>query len=111
MPKIGIALPALLLATTATAQVAPQPIDTVDNATIDESETSSHTDIAYDRSDRMTLPVTVNGNSPAQFLIDTGSERTILSNELASSLALPQLGNVIISGTAGRAVAPTAKIQ
>lgn len=110
MPKIWIALPALLLATTATAQVAPQPIDTVDNAPIEEAETSSHTDIAYDRSDRMTLPVTVNGNSPAQFLIDTGSERTVLSNELAASLALPQLGSVVISGTAGRAVVPTAKI-
>lgn len=111
MPNIWITLPSLLLATSATAQVVPQSVDTASGTAVEEADTSSHSDIDYDRSDRMTLPVTVNGNSQAQFLIDTGSERTILSNELASSLALPQLGNVIISGTAGKAVAPTAKIH
>jgi predicted aspartyl protease len=37
---------------------------------------------------RMTVPVTVNGSGPYDFLIDTGSERTIISRELAAELRL-----------------------
>ena len=36
----------------------------------------------------MTLPVTVNGSGPYQFLVDTGSERTVISKELAGALRL-----------------------
>jgi predicted aspartyl protease len=36
----------------------------------------------------MTVPVTINGSGPYNFLVDTGSERTIISRELAGSLQL-----------------------
>lgn len=39
---------------------------------------------------RMTVPVTVAGRGPYEFLIDTGAERSVVSHELAQALALDQ---------------------
>jgi predicted aspartyl protease len=41
-----------------------------------------------DRSDRMAVPVQINGGEAVPFIVDTGSERTIIANELAKHLAL-----------------------
>jgi predicted aspartyl protease len=41
-----------------------------------------------DKSSRMTVPVMVNDKGPFQFVIDTGADRTVISSELASQLAL-----------------------
>ena len=38
---------------------------------------------------RMTVPVMVNGQGPFHFIIDTGADRSVISRELASRLALP----------------------
>jgi predicted aspartyl protease len=37
---------------------------------------------------RMTVPVNIAGHGPYEFVVDTGSERTVVSRELASDLAL-----------------------
>lgn len=42
----------------------------------------------HDRTDRMTVPVSIDGRGPYQFLIDTGAERTVISEELARELEL-----------------------
>jgi predicted aspartyl protease len=39
-------------------------------------------------SGRMSVPVTINGSGPFSFLVDTGSERTVISRELAGALQL-----------------------
>lgn len=49
--------------------------------------------ITPDKSTRMTVSVTVDGKGPYPFVIDTGSERTVVSRELASHLALPSAGS------------------
>jgi predicted aspartyl protease len=54
-----------------------------------------------DRSNRMTVPVRINGAEPVPFVVDTGSERTVIANDLAKLLALeagPALGLATISG-------------
>jgi predicted aspartyl protease len=54
-----------------------------------------------DRSDRMAVPVQINGGEAVPFIVDTGSERTIIANELAKHLALssgPQLTLATITG-------------
>lgn len=54
-----------------------------------------------DRSERMTVQVQVNGSEAVPFIVDTGSERTVIANELAKKLALeagPQLTLATISG-------------
>jgi predicted aspartyl protease len=38
---------------------------------------------------RMTVPVSVGGQGPFNFIVDTGAERTVISRELAATLRLP----------------------
>ncbi len=45
-------------------------------------------DIEEDRARRMTVPVSIEGSGPYSFVIDTGSERTVLSRRLAEKLSL-----------------------
>lgn len=51
--------------------------------------------------DRMTVPVRIGTNGPFDFLIDTGSERTVLSREVAKKLGLAISGNATVVGVAG----------
>jgi predicted aspartyl protease len=54
-----------------------------------------------DRSDRMAVSVQINGGEMVPFIVDTGSERTIIANDLAKHLALsagPQLTLATITG-------------
>jgi predicted aspartyl protease len=56
-----------------------------------------------DRSDRMTVPVSINGSIAYPFIVDTGAERTVIANDLAKTLKLeqgPQLKLATITGTA-----------
>jgi predicted aspartyl protease len=56
-----------------------------------------------DRSDRMTVPVRINGSEPYPFIVDTGSERTVIASDLARKLALeagPKLALATITGPA-----------
>lgn len=60
-------------------------------------------DFAIDRSERMTVQVQVNGSTAVPFIVDTGSERTVIANDLAKRLLLesgPQLTLATISGKA-----------
>lgn len=52
--------------------------------------------------DRMTVPVQIDGRGPYRFIIDTGAERTVISRELAGTLALaagPSINVTSMSGT------------
>lgn len=51
--------------------------------------------------DRMTVPVRIGSSGPFDFLIDTGSERTVLSREVARKLGLAISGNATVVGVAG----------
>ena len=57
--------------------------------------------LAQDPTLRLTLAVMVNGQGPFDFLVDTGSDRTVISRELAATLALPQGPNVVMHETTG----------
>ncbi len=41
-----------------------------------------------DRSERMTVPVSIDGRGPYSFLVDTGAQRTVIASELARDLRL-----------------------
>ncbi len=59
--------------------------------------------LELDTSDRMTVMVKVNDSRQVPFIVDTGSERTVISNELARYLALasgPKLRLATVSGPA-----------
>ena len=50
---------------------------------------------------RMTVPVFVNGKGPFQFVVDTGSNRSVISIELARQLDLPAGDPTAVNGVAG----------
>lgn len=56
--------------------------------------------ILLDRTDRMTLPVHIGGQGPFGFVVDTGAERSVVSNELARRLALDSAGRARVVGLA-----------
>ena len=47
------------------------------------------------------VAVRLGSSGPYEFLIDTGSERTVLSRQVASALGLPIVGNGMVVGVAG----------
>lgn len=57
---------------------------------------------ATDRHDRMTVPVRIGNAGPFDFLIDTGSQNTVISTMLAERLALPPDGEATVVSVAGR---------
>ena len=57
--------------------------------------------LGEDASDRMTVPVTIGNRGPYHFIVDTGSERTVISSELATLLALDQAGDLQIRSLTG----------
>lgn len=56
---------------------------------------------------RMTAPVTVNGQGPFDFVVDTGANRSVISAELATKLGLALGPDQPVNDAAGVASAPT----
>jgi predicted aspartyl protease len=72
------------------------PTKSIDQHTIDDEiaiKTSSD--------ERMTVPVSVSGAGPYNFLVDTGSERTVISQELASKLGLASGRSTLLHSVMG----------
>lgn len=63
-----------------------------------------------DASQRMTVPVTIGTSGPFSFLVDTGAERTVISRELASRLALTEGEALRLATISGPATAPSYKV-
>ena len=60
---------------------------------------------------RMTAPVRVNARGPYPFVVDTGSNQTVISAELAAQLALPLGPPSPLNGVAGVRMAPTTRAR
>lgn len=58
--------------------------------------------LGYEDSRRMTVPVSIGASGPYRFIIDTGSERTVVSRELAGSLNLAAGRRVRVTTMAGQ---------
>ena len=59
----------------------------------------------------LTVPVMINGQGPYQFAIDSGSTTTLISDELATRLQLPQGKPVRVHAMGGTGRIPTVKIE
>jgi len=108
MPRLGtasvaraIALAACLTAggghASAPASAGPTPAA----AAPTEANGAENLALTQDPGSRLTLEVMVNGQGPFPFLVDTGSDRTVISRELAATLALPSGPKVLIHESAG----------
>ncbi|HMG48620.1 MAG TPA: retroviral-like aspartic protease family protein [Allosphingosinicella sp.] len=71
-------------------QPAPPP------AQLPDQQVAETLDYGVDASTRMTVPVNIGTHGPYQFIVDTGSERTVISSELARTLALGPGPHVIV---------------
>jgi predicted aspartyl protease len=72
-----------------------------------ESKVATTEDIAR----RMTVPVTINGQGPFYFVVDTGSDRTVISEELAERLGLPSAGKAKLHAMGGSSQVGLVKID
>lgn len=59
---------------------------------------------------RMSVPVSVAGAGPFPFIVDTGSERTVVSRELAGLLKLPRGHDVQVTSMAGTRTVGTVQL-
>jgi predicted aspartyl protease len=68
-------------------------------------------DTAIDDSERMTVETMINGRGPYRFVVDSGADRSVVSEVLAAELVLPRGRDVMVHGIGGSAVTPTAHID
>ena len=81
--KLGLlALPILA------AAAAPPAVQPAAAPAVATDEAGTVLDYGEDRSARMTVPVSIDGRGPYPFIVDTGAERTAISEELARDLRL-----------------------
>src|SRR3546814_16486807 len=99
-PLSAVAMLLMLQGVALARSPTPTPQAITDDA---EGDNSAPTIIAtgWDMSRRTTLPIHIDGKGPLHFVVDTASERTVLSRELASTLALPSASPVGITYMAG----------
>ena len=85
----------------ARAQTPPAPAP---GMTADDETSVEPTQVASgkDAFARITVPVTINGQGPYDFMVDTGANRSCISTVLAAKLALPTGGKVLVNTIVGR---------
>ncbi len=64
-----------------------------------------------DRLGRVVAPVTVNGQGPFRFIVDTGANRSVISEELATHLGLTPSGSDNVHSVHGVSVAPLVNVD
>ena len=84
-------------------------------ATIEPGEPTATSDaevlkMQRERFERMTVPVTIKGEGPFRFMIDTGAQATVLSIHLADRLELTERRTATLVGMASRRAVETTEI-
>jgi predicted aspartyl protease len=94
------------------AQTATTKLETVSGVSqIDRTSQTQDIRLRTDHDDRMTVPVHLSGAGPYQFLVDTGADRTAVSRDLVTRLALPNAGKVELHTISGVTNINTARVQ
>jgi predicted aspartyl protease len=99
--RTTVALLLLTLSAAASAETPTAP-------PVNEPGTSEMIQGRADRERRLTVPVRIGGRGPYDFVIDTGSQRSLVSSSVAARLALPASQTLHIVDIGGRAEVATA---
>lgn len=91
----------ILAATPIAAEPQRLEVEVAPTEAIDKTTTTDEIAIGRDLADRMTVAVSVAGQGPYKFLVDTGSERTVISRQLAQRLQLDDGRNAILHSVVG----------
>lgn len=102
-----IAFAAVLLTVPAPPAIAAAPSIAAPAAIADETDDLR---TGRDQVQRMTVPVLVNGSGPYPFVVDTGTDRSVVTRRLQDELALPQDRAVTLHGITGAETIQTARI-
>src|SRR5690242_10586262 len=78
---------------------------------IDKTTRTEDVKLKADEYERMTVPVRVSGSGPFRFLVDTGANRTAISQQLASRLNLAAGPSAALHSATGETNVSTAKIS
>lgn len=100
-PMPAIAAIAALTLVGAAPQAPEEPGYTLADAAAFADPLADVVDAETDRYRRMTVPVTIEGEGPYNFMVDTGSQTTVVSRRLGARLRLPSLGTATVIGMAG----------
>lgn len=98
--------PLWLIAATAAAECLPAPDLPITE--VGETEVGA---VLQDRAGRVVAPVTVNGQGPFRFIVDTGANRSVLSRPLAEQLGLLPSGTGAVHSIEGVREAPLAHVN
>jgi predicted aspartyl protease len=108
-------LPILLVSTSAapaTAQSALSVFDTIQQRQdVDSTTQAQDVKIRTDQSQRMTVPVQVDGTGPFRFLVDTGADRTAISSAVAARVGLAAGEEASLHTVTGTSTVQTATVQ
>ena len=108
---LPIALILLASATVAAAQRKPYELETVKGPQpVDQTTQTNDVKFKNDIDERMTVAVRLSGSGPYRFLVDTGSDRTAVSQEVANSLRLSRHGPVVLHSISGVSTIETASL-
>ncbi len=79
----------------------PQQQDADTSNSPDDADAGTETVLGKeDRYQRMTVPVTIEGKGPFRFMIDTGSQATVITQTLSDKLQLKPVGTATVVGMA-----------
>ncbi len=101
MRKISSLMLAVTAAITASLPLYAQQTEPDTNLEI--AQNALLQEFLIDRTARMTVPVRINNSIPYPFIVDTGSERTVIANDLARLLLLEPGGALRLATVSGPA--------
>lgn len=64
-----------------------------------------------DRHQRLTVPVSIGASGPYEFMVDTGSQHTVLATSLAGTLRIPLGRKAKLTGVAGSEMVDTVELD
>ena len=102
----------LLASSSALGQQATSARQKAVSETSEIDKTSQTEDVRFrtEQNDRLTVPVRLSGTGPYRFLVDTGSDRTAVSRQLAEKLKLQAGDAARVHGIAGMLPVATASV-
>lgn len=111
MPLLALGIGTLAGPPLAAQQAQLSPIQPA-TAAVPEAASTSVPDVLTigERTDRMTVPVTIGPHGPFPFIVDTGAERSVVSRELAGYLKLPPGTDVKLFDFTGATQVATVKV-
>lgn len=104
-------VPGLALATPAAGQMITRVETVHGGAVVDGTTQAEEITFQEDRNDRMTVLVTLGGQGPFRFLVDTGADRTAVSRQLAGRLGLPPGPAARMHSATGASQVQTANVR